>query len=165
MEVIWVRNSDFLLLENAVPRSRRAAIQHRFHGADGAAALEFQAIGPQLSSLRREANQFDCRTGSDIQPLERLEYMDHHYQLIVIGSGSGGKDAAILGARTGLRVLLLEKDNLTWAVPVFIEAVTPFELCGHAQCIIKELRRVPVSDFQSIFWKRDGRIGLLPRSE
>ena len=38
--------------------------------------------------------------------------MNHHYQLIVIGSGSGGKDAAILGARAGLRVLLVEKDNL-----------------------------------------------------
>ena len=38
--------------------------------------------------------------------------MNHHYQLIVVGSGSGGKDAAILGARTGLRVLLVEKDNL-----------------------------------------------------
>jgi dihydrolipoamide dehydrogenase len=38
--------------------------------------------------------------------------MNHHYQLIVIGSGSGGKDAAILGARTGLRVLLVEKDSL-----------------------------------------------------
>jgi dihydrolipoamide dehydrogenase len=38
--------------------------------------------------------------------------MNHHYQLIVIGSGSGGKDAAILGARSGLRVLLVEKDNL-----------------------------------------------------
>jgi len=38
--------------------------------------------------------------------------MIHHYQLIVIGSGSGGKDAAILGARAGLRVLLVEKDNL-----------------------------------------------------
>jgi dihydrolipoamide dehydrogenase len=47
-----------------------------------------------------------------IQSLERREYMNHRYQLIVIGSGSGGKDAAILGARTGLRVLLVEKDNL-----------------------------------------------------
>jgi len=34
------------------------------------------------------------------------------YQLIVIGSGSGGKDAAILAARAGLRVLLVEKQSL-----------------------------------------------------
>jgi pyruvate/2-oxoglutarate dehydrogenase complex dihydrolipoamide dehydrogenase (E3) component len=39
---------------------------------------------------------------------------------------------------------------MTWAVPGFIEAVTPFELCGHAQRTIKKLRRVPVSDFQDL---------------
>ena len=38
--------------------------------------------------------------------------MSEHYQLIVIGSGSGGKDAAILAARAGLRVLLVEKQSL-----------------------------------------------------
>jgi dihydrolipoamide dehydrogenase len=38
--------------------------------------------------------------------------MSYDYQLVVIGSGSGGKDAAILGARAGLRVLLVEKDSL-----------------------------------------------------
>jgi pyruvate/2-oxoglutarate dehydrogenase complex dihydrolipoamide dehydrogenase (E3) component len=38
--------------------------------------------------------------------------MNEAYQLIVIGSGSGGKDAAILAARAGLRVLLIEKGSL-----------------------------------------------------
>jgi dihydrolipoamide dehydrogenase len=38
--------------------------------------------------------------------------VSEHYQLIVIGSGSGGKDAAILAARSGLRVLLVEKQSL-----------------------------------------------------
>jgi pyruvate/2-oxoglutarate dehydrogenase complex dihydrolipoamide dehydrogenase (E3) component len=38
--------------------------------------------------------------------------MNEQYQLIVIGSGSGGKDAAILAARAGLRVLLVEKESL-----------------------------------------------------
>lgn len=38
--------------------------------------------------------------------------MSYDYQLVVIGSGSGGKDAAILGARAGLRVLLVEKESL-----------------------------------------------------
>ena len=37
--------------------------------------------------------------------------MSYDYQLVVIGSGSGGKDAAILSAR-GLRVLLVEKESL-----------------------------------------------------
>jgi pyruvate/2-oxoglutarate dehydrogenase complex dihydrolipoamide dehydrogenase (E3) component len=32
--------------------------------------------------------------------------LSEHYQVIVIGSGSGGKDAAILNARAGLQVLL-----------------------------------------------------------
>ncbi|HTC13542.1 MAG TPA: FAD-dependent oxidoreductase [Chthoniobacterales bacterium] len=42
--------------------------------------------------------------------------MNRYHQLIVIGPGSGGRDTAILGARTGLRVLLVEKDDLggTW---------------------------------------------------
>jgi pyruvate/2-oxoglutarate dehydrogenase complex dihydrolipoamide dehydrogenase (E3) component len=38
--------------------------------------------------------------------------MNHQYQLVVIGSGSGGKDAATLAARAGLRVLLVEKQSL-----------------------------------------------------
>jgi pyruvate/2-oxoglutarate dehydrogenase complex dihydrolipoamide dehydrogenase (E3) component len=38
--------------------------------------------------------------------------MSHQHHLIVIGSGSGGKDAAIPAARTGLSVLLVEKESL-----------------------------------------------------
>ena len=38
--------------------------------------------------------------------------MSYQYHLIVIGSGSGGKDAAILAARAGLSVLLVEKESL-----------------------------------------------------
>src|SRR5260370_41255089 len=38
--------------------------------------------------------------------------MSHQHHLIVIGSGSGGKDAAILAARAGLQVLLVEKQSL-----------------------------------------------------
>jgi dihydrolipoamide dehydrogenase len=40
------------------------------------------------------------------------EAMSHQHHLIVIGSGSGGKDAAILAARAGLSVLLVEKESL-----------------------------------------------------
>ena len=38
--------------------------------------------------------------------------MSHQYHLIVIGSGSGGKDAAIMAAQAGLSVLLVEKESL-----------------------------------------------------
>jgi dihydrolipoamide dehydrogenase len=36
----------------------------------------------------------------------------HHYQLVVIGSGSGGREASLLGARKGLRTALIEGDKI-----------------------------------------------------
>jgi hypothetical protein len=65
-----------------------------------------------LPCCGKTPNLFYRRSESDSIFEKRREYMNHHFQLIVIGSGSGGKDAAVLGARTGLRVLLVEKDNL-----------------------------------------------------
>jgi dihydrolipoamide dehydrogenase len=38
--------------------------------------------------------------------------MNRRYQLAVIGSGSGGKEAALSAARNGLRVGLIEKHAL-----------------------------------------------------
>jgi dihydrolipoamide dehydrogenase len=38
--------------------------------------------------------------------------MSQHYNLAVIGSGSGGREAALLGARRGLRTALIEKDKI-----------------------------------------------------
>lgn len=38
--------------------------------------------------------------------------MTYQYQVIVIGSGSAGKDAALLAARAGRRTLLIESDRL-----------------------------------------------------
>lgn len=38
--------------------------------------------------------------------------MEQHYELAVIGSGSGGREAALLGARKGLRTVLIEKDRV-----------------------------------------------------
>ena len=38
--------------------------------------------------------------------------MSYQYQVIVIGSGSAGKDAALLAARAGRRTLLIESDRL-----------------------------------------------------
>jgi glycerol-3-phosphate dehydrogenase len=40
--------------------------------------------------------------------LYRDRKMSYQYQLIVIGSGSAGKDAALQAAREGLRTLLVE---------------------------------------------------------
>lgn len=38
--------------------------------------------------------------------------MAQHYELAVIGSGSGGREAALLGARKGLRTAIIERANL-----------------------------------------------------
>jgi pyruvate/2-oxoglutarate dehydrogenase complex dihydrolipoamide dehydrogenase (E3) component len=38
--------------------------------------------------------------------------MNYNYQVIVIGSGSAGKDAALLAARAGKRTLLIESDRI-----------------------------------------------------
>ena len=38
--------------------------------------------------------------------------MSEHYQVIVIGSGFDEKDVAVLAARAGLQVLLVEKESL-----------------------------------------------------
>jgi dihydrolipoamide dehydrogenase len=38
--------------------------------------------------------------------------MSYHYQVIVIGSGSAGKDAVLLAARAGKRTLLIESDRI-----------------------------------------------------
>jgi dihydrolipoamide dehydrogenase len=38
--------------------------------------------------------------------------MSDHYQLAVIGSGSGGREATILAARKGLRTALIERDKI-----------------------------------------------------
>ncbi|MGA8658916.1 MAG: NAD(P)/FAD-dependent oxidoreductase [Chthoniobacterales bacterium] len=38
--------------------------------------------------------------------------MAQHYELAVIGSGSGGREAALLGARKGLRTALVEREEL-----------------------------------------------------
>ncbi len=38
--------------------------------------------------------------------------MNRHYQLVVIGSGSGGREAALLAARNDIRVCLIEREAL-----------------------------------------------------
>ena len=38
--------------------------------------------------------------------------MNNHYQLAVIGSGSGGREAALVAAQNGLKVVLIEKEIL-----------------------------------------------------
>src|ERR1700738_2956534 len=38
--------------------------------------------------------------------------MSDHYQVAVIGSGSGGREATFLAARNGLRTALVERDKI-----------------------------------------------------
>ena len=71
--------------------------------------------------------------------------MNNHYQVIVIGSGSGGKDAAILGARTGLRVLLVEKDDLGGT-------------CFHRGCYSIRTLRACATHYQEV--EKSSRFGL-----
>jgi dihydrolipoamide dehydrogenase len=38
--------------------------------------------------------------------------MSYHYQVAVVGSGSGGREAALLAARKGLRTVIIERDKI-----------------------------------------------------
>ena len=64
----------------------------------------------------------------------------------MIGSGSGGKDAAILGARTGLRVLLVEKDDRGGT-------------CFHRGCYSIRTLRACATHYQEV--EKSSRFGLL----
>ena len=44
--------------------------------------------------------------------MKTFQESQKHYQLAVIGSGSGGREAALLGARKGLRTALVEGDKI-----------------------------------------------------
>jgi dihydrolipoamide dehydrogenase len=44
--------------------------------------------------------------------MQYLSLMNNSYQLAIIGSGSGGREATLLAARKGLRTALIERDRL-----------------------------------------------------
>ena len=53
------------------------------------------------------------RLGSGLPNNQReLGTVKKHYQLAVVGAGSGGREAALVAAKEGLNVLLIEKDTL-----------------------------------------------------
>src|SRR6202035_2166261 len=55
-----------------------------------------------------------------------------HYQLAVIGSGSGGREASLLGARKGLRTALVEGDKIGGACfHTGCYAVRALQACAH----------------------------------
>jgi dihydrolipoamide dehydrogenase len=45
-------------------------------------------------------------------PMKTPQELRQHYQLVVIGSGSGGREASLMGARRGLRTALVEGDKI-----------------------------------------------------
>jgi hypothetical protein len=57
--------------------------------------------------------------------------MSNHYQLAVIGSGAGGREATLLAARKGLQQRSLREIN--WAAPAFIAGVMLSALCKLAR--------------------------------
>src|ERR1700737_2535696 len=48
------------------------------------------------------------------------------YQVAIIGSGAGGKEAAIFAARNGLRVVLIEKADLFFSPLLMVKCPTRF---------------------------------------
>jgi dihydrolipoamide dehydrogenase len=78
--------------------------------------------------------------------------MGSPYQPAVIGSGAGGKDAAILGARAGLRVVLVEKESLG-GTPFHrgCHAMRALRACAMNHRIAGENRRtgVPAGDLET----------------
>jgi pyruvate/2-oxoglutarate dehydrogenase complex dihydrolipoamide dehydrogenase (E3) component len=69
--------------------------------------------------------------------------MSEHYQVIVIGSGSGGKDAAMLAARAGLRVLVVEKQSLGGTC--FHRGCNAIRALRRARCTMERPKGVPAS--------------------
>src|SRR5271165_1036001 len=59
-------------------------------------------MGFPIDSLRLTAEQ--------TEPSETKNYMSEKYQVAVIGSGSGGSEAALLAAEKGFQVIIIEKD-------------------------------------------------------
>jgi thioredoxin reductase len=53
--------------------------------------------------------------------------MSNHYRIAVIGSGSGGREAAFLAARKGLRTAVIERDKLV--ASVFIREIAIVAIC------------------------------------
>ena len=65
---------------------------------------------------------------------------DVEYDLIVVGGGASGKSAALIAARAGKKVVLLEKMPETGGLSVYAEGTAAFE------SIEQQERKVPRLD-------------------
>ena len=73
-----------------------------------------------------------------------------HYQLAIVGSGSGGREAALVAAKEGLKVLLIEKDTL--GEPVCITVAIRSEHCVR----VRKQQKIG-SEAPNTAWKTAGR--------
>jgi pyruvate/2-oxoglutarate dehydrogenase complex dihydrolipoamide dehydrogenase (E3) component len=78
------------------------------HSGGGKRCTICKLAGPSLSKAGF-AVELRLRIG---QESETILAMIGHYELAVIGSGSGGREAALLGARKGLRTAVIESDRI-----------------------------------------------------
>ena len=84
--------------------------------------------------------------------------LSEHYQVIVIRSGSGGKDAAILNARAGLQVLLQKESPGGTCFHRGCDAVRA--LHGRARCTNVAGGEFPLRALGRSSEKQYGQIGL-----
>jgi dihydrolipoamide dehydrogenase len=80
--------------------------------------------------------------------------MSYHYRVIVIGSGSAGKDAALLAARAGKRTLLIESDRIgATGVHRGCHAVRALRACAtHYDRIVESDRLGVFTDLVTTNW-------------
>ena len=58
---------------------------------------------------------------------EKVQTFDTEYDLIVVGSGGSGKITALTAAKAGLRVVILEKREVTGGTSIYAEGTAAFE--------------------------------------
>jgi dihydrolipoamide dehydrogenase len=73
-------------------------------------AKPWEALRLAVARLSVRNTMFEIEARGKFE--ECIQAMAQHYHLAIIGSGSGGREAALLGARQGLRTAIIESGNL-----------------------------------------------------